>query len=262
MLVNRALKSFARFLAVPALAAAALAATPAQAVVVPFSYSPTYTLTSSYDIYSIVLAGLAEEGTPAEQNYFVNSFEASPGTAVIVDPFPRNSLPLDTFVLGVSLLQPLEIGEDSFRSFAVVPIDPVEPTQHLVLGLNNTFAESTFGEEFTDFFPGFDETSLIGALNTLSQRSGTPTTSQLDAAVNLIFSFKDAVHSANADFTLGSNFTLTGFSDGQFVGTGTSAPVFLAGAVPEPSMWLMMIGGFGMIGFVFRRRPAQTHAYA
>ena len=33
-------------------------------------------------------------------------------------------------------------------------------------------------------------------------------------------------------------------------------------AIPEPATWAMMIGGFGMVGFVARRRTKVTVAYA
>jgi hypothetical protein len=37
-------------------------------------------------------------------------------------------------------------------------------------------------------------------------------------------------------------------------GTGTSVPLTLSGAVPEPASWAMMLAGFGLVGIGARRR--------
>jgi hypothetical protein len=34
------------------------------------------------------------------------------------------------------------------------------------------------------------------------------------------------------------------------------------GAVPEPASWMLMIAGFGLVGFAARRRPAAVTAEA
>lgn len=51
-----------------------------------------------------------------------------------------------------------------------------------------------------------------------------------------------------------------------FFGNGnlTNSPVAVAGAVPEPATWAMMLMGFGGIGFALRRRSTvrTTVAYA
>ncbi|WP_342355147.1 PEPxxWA-CTERM sorting domain-containing protein [Sphingomonas sp. CFBP 8760] len=47
------------------------------------------------------------------------------------------------------------------------------------------------------------------------------------------------------------------------LGYGVLAPVALASLVPEPSSWLLMIAGFGMVGATARyRRRATKIAYA
>jgi hypothetical protein len=60
----------------------------------------------------------------------------------------------------------------------------------------------------------------------------------------------------------GQSYTLTftGLSTGD--NTSYIDAVRLAAAVPEPTAWAMMIGGFGMLGAAARRRTRATGAYA
>jgi hypothetical protein len=43
---------------------------------------------------------------------------------------------------------------------------------------------------------------------------------------------------------------------GASQGAYTMADLYKAGAIPEPSSWALMIGGFGLLGAALRRRAA------
>lgn len=66
--------------------------------------------------------------------------------------------------------------------------------------------------------------------------------------------------------------TMTGFSFGtsggsllvnwQGVQTFAGATVAIGGAVPEPTSWAMMLGGFGLVGGAMRSRRRQAVSFA
>ena len=65
------------------------------------------------------------------------------------------------------------------------------------------------------------------------------------------------------------DYTYTLFDGSTQVGTGNLdaratnfATVNLPGAVPEPAAWVMMLAGFGAIGFAMRRRALVSASYA
>lgn len=65
------------------------------------------------------------------------------------------------------------------------------------------------------------------------------------------------------DFSSSSPFRLkiedwNGASDGPTPGNAYFRNLVVSGAVPEPSSWLLMIAGFGMIGWAARRRGVAT----
>jgi hypothetical protein len=74
------------------------------------------------------------------------------------------------------------------------------------------------------------------------------------AAQNIAFFHQDGV---SADtYRVNGNGTISAF------GPATSSPA-ATGAVPEPASWLMLIIGFGGIGFAMRRRRSKLgEAYA
>ena len=61
-----------------------------------------------------------------------------------------------------------------------------------------------------------------------------------------------------------NTITINGLSRGQghYAGTAEFTPV--AGAVPEPATWAMMLLGFGAVGFSIRRkrRPTRISQFA
>jgi hypothetical protein len=66
------------------------------------------------------------------------------------------------------------------------------------------------------------------------------------AASNIAFFHQDNV--ANDVYRVNGNGTISAF------GPATSSPSAAAGAVPESATWMMMIIGFGGIGFAMRRK--------
>ena len=72
------------------------------------------------------------------------------------------------------------------------------------------------------------------------------------AAQNIAFFHQDNVDPAT--YRVNGNGTISAF------GPATSSRVAATGAVPEPATWLMMIVGFGAIGFAMRRAKARTTA--
>jgi hypothetical protein len=59
---------------------------------------------------------------------------------------------------------------------------------------------------------------------------------------------------ANGPYTLAVEGKVLGSSGGSFGGNVNVSPV------PEPSTWAMMLGGFGLLGFLARRRKATGAA--
>ena len=75
---------------------------------------------------------------------------------------------------------------------------------------------------------------------------GSGVTFNAGAATNIQFFHQDGV--ANDQYRLNGNGTISSF------GPATSSLVATTSAVPEPAAWLMMIVGFGAIGFSMRRK--------
>ena len=70
------------------------------------------------------------------------------------------------------------------------------------------------------------------------------------AATNIAFFHQDGV--AADRYRVNGNGTISAF------GPATSSPAVVAGAVPEPTTWAMMLAGFGGVGFVMRRRKRKV----
>lgn len=71
------------------------------------------------------------------------------------------------------------------------------------------------------------------------------------AAQNIAFFHQDGV--AADTYRVNGNGTISAF------GPATSSAAAIGGAVPEPASWLMIIAGFGGIGFAMRRRRKSNN---
>jgi hypothetical protein len=67
----------------------------------------------------------------------------------------------------------------------------------------------------------------------------------------------DLCDAASDRFTDGVNGVVSGVPETIYVRTSAAA-----GAVPEPAAWAMMLGGFGLLGGVARRRSRATVTFA
>jgi hypothetical protein len=126
--------------------------------------------------------------------------------------------------------------------------------------------------DFGGYVPGSITTASSALTGTTPNSSGLASIGFTDDASipNLQFTYNGSTQDlAGGRFVFGSalsrfgQFALDGFSaitvktagdaDGTLVASqgGVGVPV---GGVPEPAIWGMMIGGFGMIGFASRRR--------
>ena len=76
---------------------------------------------------------------------------------------------------------------------------------------------------------------------------------------NLAFAF--TLPAVNPTFSVGANRALTTFRS-QITGNFQSDPPPEWITVPEPATWLMLLAGFGMVGFAARRRKAMASASA
>lgn len=114
-------------------------------------------------------------------------------------------------------------------------------------GLTLLSSGSGFGNNILS--TGFFSTTNAGALSSIF--------SSLSSSNALAFTLNDVDPGDNFfDFTQGVNGSLINVGQGPVVTPPT-------GAVPEPSTWLMMIAGFGMLGGAMRRRKhAVRVAYA
>lgn len=220
------------------LAAAAISATvaltgvfsaaPAQAL----SYYQNYLVQPAYDIRSIVLLQYTAGGGGS-----TNSFDAFAPSTFITDPFLKTEAITDTYFLGVSNYGP----EES------------EPTDHLVLALDDTFAAGLLGFDFTELFPAFNEVDLIAALDLLASPDTEDNLDDKELAFDLIGNFSDQVRSNGGTFGSVDTFSVVGFSTATALGAGESSIT----PVPEPASWALMIAGFGGAGAMLRRRRAK-----
>jgi len=206
----------------------AFSAAPAQAL----AYYQNYFVEPAYDIRSVVLLQYTVGGGGS-----TNSFEAFAPSTFITDPFLKTEAITDTYFLGVSNYGP----EES------------EPTDHLVLALDDTFAAGLLGFDFTELFPAFNEVDLIAALDLLASPDTEDNLDDKELAFDLIGSFSDEVRSNGGTFGSVDTFSLVGFSSGAALGGGESSIT----PVPEPASWALMIAGFGGAGAMLRRRRAK-----
>ncbi|PZQ61040.1 MAG: hypothetical protein DI570_13110 [Phenylobacterium zucineum] len=214
-------------------------AAPAQAL----SFYQNYQVNSSVDIRSIVFLQYTVGGGGS-----TNSFQVTAPSTFLTDPFLKTEAIVSTYFLGVSNYG----AGDS------------EPTDHLVLALDDTFAAGLLGFDFSDLFPGFDEVALISALDLVGSPDTPDNTapngegkSQKDLAFDLIGDFSDQIRTNGGTFGSVDTFSLVGFSTASSLGGGESSITVVNTAVPEPAIWALMIGGFGGAGVMLRRRRRE-----
>lgn len=119
------------------------------------------------------------------------------------------------------------------------------------------FSQSFLGEQFAFYNVTGVYGGVAGTASTISFGNGIFSSLSI-GALNLGFTQFNAPDlftgpATNPTFLTGS-FTLINPFFGN--GTLTISPVAVAGAVPEPASWAMMIAGFGVIGFATRRRQS------
>ncbi|THD61087.1 MAG: PEP-CTERM sorting domain-containing protein [Phenylobacterium sp.] len=115
--------------------------------------------------------------------------------------------------------------------------------QHVVVFSNDTFAANATGIDFDTIFPTTDEETLINDL-------ATDNTGDLNTFFNS-YEAQGTSPNGSMTFNVGDSFTAIAFSDGQIIGTGSSA---LVAGVPEPASWALMIVGLGGMGAMLRTR--------
>lgn len=105
-----------------------------------------------------------------------------------------------------------------------------------------------------------EESSGIGLLNLLASTDGVTFTSLLSGLTptdNPVGSYLADVFSFAAISTRYVRFEASGCpqsNPGTFAACAIGEVAFRAGAVPEPSSWMMLIAGFGLTGAAMRRR--------
>lgn len=131
--------------------------------------------------------------------------------------------------------------------------------QHLVIFSATDFGGAAIGRSFETLFPHSNEAALIAALRFLAGDTGI----EGDPDALNSFAEGDARNGTFGDaaFALGDPFDAIAFSDGQLIGTGTSS-ARLAGAVPEPASWALMVLGLGGVGAALRRRRGLRPRFA
>jgi hypothetical protein len=125
--------------------------------------------------------------------------------------------------------------------------------QHLVLG----GSQSLGGHSFESLFPSYSEDALVTAIVGLN----AGTVPSYGAEYQLVSGF-EAQYGSQYAFSLAGTGYLTSFSDGEEFGTITTSQtsVNVPSGVPEPTSWIMMSIGLGVLGVILRRRPRQLAA--
>lgn len=240
------------FLAAAALAVVCALAAPGTASAVGFFQN--YQVNTDFSIYSMALYQQTATGSG-----ITNSFSVSAPGEVVTDPFLKLQPITATYFLAVSNLGV----EPTFENDS-----EIQPPKHLVLALDDVFALSAIGNEFSFVFANYTETSLIDALillDTADLAIGDPgRPAQLaakDAAYDLLSNFSGDLVNQGGTFGSTDTFSMVSFSQGAAFGTSGSNSFTTEGPVPEPATWALMILGFGSAGAMLRRRR-HTLAFA
>lgn len=223
-----------------ALAVASVSA-PAQAsICISCGFFINYDVDSRYDISNIAIFERTANG-----GGITNSAFAPTGSSTITDPFVKYEAIVSTFLLGVA--QDLE--------------GDMPGQKHLVVFANDDWAASAQSIAFGTLFPSTLEASLIQALENIGGASIDPAV--LDASYEALGAFDggdaETGPSGSVAFAPGATFSLVAFSDGATIGTGISYLTAAPGPVPEPASWALMVGGFGLLGSMMRRRTTSAN---
>ncbi|MEO0441195.1 MAG: PEPxxWA-CTERM sorting domain-containing protein [Pseudomonadota bacterium] len=118
-------------------------------------------------------------------------------------------------------------------------------------GSGLTFSAGGMSVTYSDFVID-TATSILSS--TVTMNGGTPGTIDL-------FTFDDSLNLFLTDAAAGGLTTVFGAPDlgGEQFGVAT-VDLAVAGAVPEAGTWMMMIGGFGLVGGALRYRRRQSKA--
>jgi len=226
----------------------------AATAIAPLDYKlqQSYTITTQYDLHHGLSANTYADGGGSTNSYNVSA----PG-GEIVDGFLKDPLnpPLTTFIIFTSNLadEPIE-GQDG----------------HLVIGIEQSLAASLLGagDPFETTFGDFDESALIAALTLLdtadlatSDEGYAAQMAAKDDAYALLGNFGETLAQMGG-WTAADNGTMTlvSYSDPGNVGSVTTSltRVPVTSDTPEPGTWLLMVAGFGAIGFALRSRPQSA----
>ena len=187
--------------------------------------------------FEFLQASLASVG-PISANFFMDITVASGNAATAVGTFRIQNIPTGSF---------------SFTNKQAFSVNNVTYSVGSNL-LTGTFTTGTiFGSSSSGSFSGNSEdgtlvytSDVLDFTNTLSRDYSMGFTSITPAI------FRS---------TTGGNKSLRTFR-ALATGSFSSDPAPLVIAVPEPSSWLLMIAGFGLIGVAARRRSRQTSVVA
>jgi hypothetical protein len=207
----------------------------------PLDLQETYSGISSVDVNHIESMNIYGDGSLGT----TNSFAISAGTFNFADYFLKSSAnpPIDTFFMGVSTDH--------------------ASAEHLVLAVGSAYAAGLVsgGEDFSEIFPNYSETSLISDLTLIdgfNPQQGDPGYDTVQTARSELVDFGFDL-SGRGGFTpaLGGPLTLLSFSSATVVGSGSADLINVGTPAPEPASWALMIAGFGVVGASLRRRSAK-----
>ncbi len=227
-----------------AIAALLLAAGPARA-----GYNASYTATLDQGVPDVTNILMLEQWSGGGATTWAFSAAGDGDTTTITNPFPTDTPTLSSLLIGLSQ-------------------DPDGPDGspgqlHVVLMMDNTAASLVDHIAWGTVFQNTDEDQLIAAIQlATSGQDFSIITPGLDAIG--AFASGDATNilgpggvTYSAWFATGGPFTVVSFSDGNIIGTGTSADIFTA---PEPSSVALL--GLGAGGLLGHRRHRRRHAAA
>ena len=123
-------------------------------------------------------------------------------------------------------------------------VDTANASQSGLLTFNYKSGGETGGVSYQSTV-NYADTDTVGGFPTISSiATGNFTATSLNYTQQKYYTFNGVVSGLNV------------YIDPTF----QSGVTFVFGAVPEPAAWIMMILGFGAIGFAMRRRPQQQVA--